>query len=287
MQTKQRGSGWSIKLVFNLYKLFGYKFIYYLMYPVTFFYFIFATNVKEALRIYYKQIGLEFNNWVYYEHLRVFAITMVDRFITKADPSSYTFIYDDPDRPLEIFEHATILVLSHFGGWAASSNSSRTKNRMNIVMKEALKGDIKEIEESLGYKETIKVIDINTGPIAVSIAIANALMNDEVVATMGDRASNPKANIAVEFFGKEAYFNKNPFQIAYKMRKPLVIYFVILTGMQKYKIEFYEVDIDYEGDENKAIRDAVEFYVKKYEEVLRKYPNQWLNFYDFWAKPTL
>jgi len=287
MQTKQRGSGWSIKLVFNLYKLFGYKFIYYLMYPVTFFYFIFATNVKEALRIYYKQIGLEFNNWVYYEHLRVFAITMVDRFITKADPSSYTFIYDDPDRPLEIFEHATILVLSHFGGWAASSNSSRTKNRMNIVMKEALKGDIKEIEESLGYKETIKVIDINTGPIAVSIAIANALMNDEVVATMGDRASNPKANIAVEFFGKEAYFNKNPFQIAYKMRKPLVIYFVILTGMQKYKIEFYEVDIDYEEDENKAIRDAVEFYVKKYEEVLRKYPNQWLNFYDFWAKPTL
>ena len=287
MQTKQRGSGWSIKLVFNLYKLFGYKFIYYLMYPVTFFYFIFAINVKEALRIYYKQIGLEFNNWVYYEHLRVFAITMVDRFITKADPSSYTFIYDDPDRPLEIFEHATILVLSHFGGWAASSNSSRTKNRMNIVMKEALKGDIKEIEESLGYKETIKVIDINTGPIAVSIAIANALMNDEVVATMGDRASNPKANIAVEFFGKEAYFNKNPFQIAYKMRKPLVIYFVILTGMQKYKIEFYEVDIDYEEDENKAIRDAVEFYVKKYEEVLRKYPNQWLNFYDFWAKPTL
>ena len=255
------------------------------MYPVTFFYFIFASNVKESLRIYYRQIGLEFNNWVYYEHLRLFAITMVDRFITKADPSSYTFVYDDPDRPLEIFEHATILVLSHFGGWAASSNSSRTKNRMNIVMKEALKGDIKEIEESLGYKETIKIIDINNGPIAVSIAIANALMQDEVVAIMGDRASNPNANIAVEFFGKEAYFNKNPFQIAYKMKKPLVIYFVILIGMQKYKIEFYEIAIDYDKDEEQSVREAVESYVEKYEEVLKAYPNQWLNFYDFWAKP--
>ena len=51
MTTKQRGSGWSIKLAFNLYKLFGYKFIYIIMYPVTFFYFIFASNVKESLKI--------------------------------------------------------------------------------------------------------------------------------------------------------------------------------------------------------------------------------------------
>ena len=55
--TKQRGSGWSISLVFNLYKIFGYKFIYYLMYPVTFFYFIFATNVRDALKIYYKHLS--------------------------------------------------------------------------------------------------------------------------------------------------------------------------------------------------------------------------------------
>jgi predicted LPLAT superfamily acyltransferase len=284
MQTKQRGSGWSIRLVFNLYKLFGYRFIYYLMYPVTFFYFIFASNVKEALRIYYKQIGLEFNNWVYYEHLRMFAITMVDRFITKADPQSYTFVYDDPNRPLEIFEHATILVLSHFGGWAASSNSSRTKNRMNIVMKEALKGSIKEIEDALGYKETIKVIDINKGPIAVSISIANALMADEVVAIMGDRASNPNANIALEFFGKEAFFNKNPFEIAYKMKKPLVIYFVAWIDLQKYNVEFYEIEMDYSKSKDEVIKSAMQDYVAYYEAVLRKHPNQWLNFYDFWAQ---
>jgi len=285
MQTKQRGSGWSIKLVFNLYKLFGYKFIYYLMYPVTFFYFIFASNVKESLRIYYKHLNIEFTNWVYYEHLRIFAITMVDRFITKADPTSYTFVYDDPTRPLEIFKHATILVLSHFGGWAASSNSSRTQNRMNIVMQEVLKGDIKEIEESLGYKETINVIDINRGPIAVSIAIANALMNDEVVAIMGDRASNPNATIAVDFLGQKAYFNKNPFQIAYKMKKPLVIYFIILVGMQKYKVEFYEISVDHNKSEESAIKEAVSFYVTQFENVVKRYPNQWLNFYDFWKEP--
>lgn len=284
MATKQRGSAWSIKLVFNLYRIFGYKFIYYLMYPVSLFYALISTDVKVALRDYYAHLGQEMNFYTYFEHSRIFAITMVDRFITKADPSAYKFVYDDPDRPLEIFSNATILVLSHFGGWAASSNSSRSTNVMNIVMQEALKDGIKDIENELGYKSTQKIIDINQGPIAVSINIANALMQNEVVAIMGDRASNPNATVAVEFLGEKALFNKNPFQIAYKMKKPLVAYFVMLTGKQEYKIEFIEIDVKYDKKADEAIESALKEYVKKYEEVVRRYPQQWFNLYDFWQK---
>ncbi len=254
------------------------------MYPVSLFYALISTNVKVALRDYYARLGIEMSFYRYFEHSRIFAITMVDRFITKADPASYKFVYDNPDRPLEIFSNATILVLSHFGGWAASSNSSRSTNVMNIVMQEAMKDTIKDIEEEIGYKDTQKVIDINKGPIAVSISIANALMANEVVAIMGDRVSNPNATIAVKFLGEEAFFNKNPFQIAYKMKKPLVSYFVMLTGIQEYKIEFIEIDVDYDKKPNEAIREAVEVYVKKYEELVRLYPSQWLNLYDFWKK---
>jgi len=254
------------------------------MYPVSLFYALISTNVKVALDDYYSRLGIKMSFYRYFEHSRIFAITMVDRFITKADPKAYKFVYDNPDRPLEIFSNATILLLSHFGGWAASSNSSRSTNVMNIVMQEAMKDTIKSIEEELGYKSTQKVIDLNRGPIAVSIAIANALMQNEVVAIMGDRASNPNATIAIEFLGEEALFNKNPFQIAYKMKKPLVAYFVILTGIQEYKIEFIEIDVDYDKKADEAIREVVEIYVRKYEALVREYPSQWLNFYDFWKK---
>lgn len=282
-KTKQRGSGWSIKLVFNLYKLFGYKFIYYLMYPVTFFYFLVASNVRASLKIYYEHLGVKFTNLVYFEHLRIFAVTMVDRFITKVDSKSYQFIYDDPDTPLEIFKHSTILLQSHFGGWASSSNVSRTTNKIHVVMQESLMDSIKEIEESIGIKSNISVIDLNKGTISVSIAIANALMEDEIVAIMGDRASNEKSLIESEFLGKKANFNKNPFQIAYKMSKPILVYFVIYTGIQKYKIEYLKIDMDKEKSESEAIKEAVEKYVSKYEDVIQRYPNQWLNFFDFWA----
>ena len=282
MATKQRGSGWSIKLVFNLYKVFGYKFIYFLMYPVTFFYFIFAHNVKDALKIYYKNIGVEFTNLKYYEHLRIFAITMVDRFITRVDPKSYTYTYDDGDTPLEIFSKSTILLQSHFGGWASSANVSRTTNKVHIVMQEALMDSIKEIEDSLDIKTNINIIDLNSGGLSVSIQVANALMNNEVVAIMGDRPSSENGKIDVDFFGKKASFNKNPFQIAYKMDKPILVYFVIYKKMQQYKFEYLKIELDQDKPEEEAILEGVQKYVELYESYVRKYPNQWLNFYKFW-----
>ena len=257
------------------------------MYPVTFFYYIFASNVKESLKIYYNHIGIELTNRRYYEHLRIFAITMVDRFITKVDPKSYTYLYDDGDTPLTVFSKSTILLQSHFGGWASSSNVSRTSNKIHIVMQEALMDSIKDIEESIDIKTNVSIIDLNSGAISVSIQIANALMNDEIVAIMGDRASNKNSVISAEFLGQEAYFNKNPFQIAYKMNKPVMVYFVLYLEMQTYKFEYLKIDLDQSKSEEEAIKEGLQKYIKMYEDMIQKYPNQWLNFYDFWNKKPL
>ncbi len=283
MQTKQRGSGWSIALVFNLYKIFGYNFIYYLMYPVSFFYFIFAKNVKESLKIYYKNIGIKFTNRVYFEHLRIFAICMVDRFIAKVDHKNYSFLYTDISKAKKTLNEGTVLLYSHFGGWAASSNFSPVKNRLNIVMKESLLEGIKKIEDSLEIRSDINIIDLKESTLQVSIQIANALINSEIVAIMADRPTNKKAKIAVDFLGKKAYFNKNPFQIAYKSKKPILVYFVILKDKQKYKIEHSVINLDQTKNEKEAIEIAINEYIKKYEKIIKEYPNQWFNFYDFWG----
>ena len=283
-KTKQRGNGWSIKLALNLYKIFGYKFIYYLLYPITFVYTILSTNLKSPLKNYYKHHNIKLTYKIFFNHLRFFAIALVDRFITRIDSKNYKFEFEDIDRQLEIFSKATILVLSHFGGWAAASNSSQSKNQMNVVMKEVINSNIKEIENSLEIKTTLNVIDLNKGQIATSIQIANALMRDEVVAIMGDRSFNDDGNISYMFLGEEAYFNKNPFKIAYKTDKPLVAYFIIFVGIQKYKVELIEINLDKTISEEEAIYKAIGEYVLKYEDVVKRYPNQWLNFYNFWEK---
>ena len=283
-KTKQRGSTWSIKLAFNLYKLFGYKTIYYIMYPVTFFYFLFASNVKDALKIYYNHLDITMTNKIYFEHLRVFAICMVDRFISKADASSYSFNFDDEETPLNILNNGAILLFSHFGGWAASANSTNVDNKINIVMQETMMNGIKEIENSIDEVPNTHIIDLSSGTLQVSIEIANALIKNEVVAIMADRASNDKAQLAMSFLGEDANFNKNPFQIAYKTEKPILVYFIILQGMQEYKIEWIRIDMDRSLNEQDAIKIGLKTYISKYEEIIKIYPNQWLNFYNFWKK---
>lgn len=285
MSVRQRGSGWSIKLAFNLYKLLGYKFIYYTMYPVSFFYFIFASNVKKSLRIYYKTLGLQFNNWIYFEHLRMFAICLVDRFISKDDPSSYNFIYDKEESIRKMMDTKTILLFSHFGGWASSSSNPITTNRINVIMQEVILDSIKDIENSIEKKvSNIKIIDQSMGQIPVSIEIANAISNDEVIAIMADRPTSDKYKHKCKFFGEDAYFNKNPFKISYKTKTPILCCFVINTGLQKYKVETIQLDLDFSLKESEAIKIAIKQYVKLFEDILIKYPNQWFNFYNFWEK---
>ncbi len=166
MATIQRGSGWSIKLVFTLYKFFGYKFTYYLMYPVTFFYFIFASNVYKSLKIYYEKLNIPFTKKIYYNHLFMFAMCMVDRFISKYDCASYTYTYENKDFIKEKVDSGSILLLSHFGGWSSSTCNTLSNNIINVVMKEVILNSIKQIENSINNPlKNVRVIDQSLNPI--------------------------------------------------------------------------------------------------------------------------
>ncbi|MCR8710279.1 lysophospholipid acyltransferase family protein [Aliarcobacter butzleri] len=285
MKTIQRGSGWSIKLVFTLYKIFGYKFTYYLMYPVTFFYFIFASNVYKALEIYYKQLNIPFTKKIYYNHLFMFAICMVDRFISKADCTSYEFSYEDRDFIKSQVDNGSILLLSHFGGWSVTNCKILSDNIINIVMKEVILSSIKKIENSINSPlKNINIIDQSLNPIEVSIKIANAISNKEAIAFMADRAVDKRFSEEFEFLGKKAPFNTNPFKVSYKTKTPIVVIFVINVGLQNYYIKSKEIKMDFDLDENNAITNSLSEYVKSLEEVVKKYPSQWFNLYNFWER---
>ncbi len=74
------------------------------------------------------------------------------------------------------------------------ANVPLTKNTINIVMQEVLLDGIKSIENSIEKQNhQVKIIDLNEGGgVASSIKIANALMDNQVVAMMADRANNKK-----------------------------------------------------------------------------------------------
>ena len=42
--------------------------------------------------------------------------------------------------------------------------------------------------------------------------------------------------------------------------------------------------MDRSKTEDESVKAALTKYVKKLEEIVKEYPNQWFNFYDFWEK---
>jgi predicted LPLAT superfamily acyltransferase len=279
VHTKQRGSGWSIRLALWIYSHFGYMSFFILLYPITFIYYLKASNTRCALKLYYKKIGIKYMQWRYFEHLRKFAVVMTDRFITKCDTSAYKLIVDRDEIAKEL-RNGGVILFSHFGGWSITPSLLRIDNlRVNIVMQEVIKEDIKVIEERLreGQKTNIHILDLaHVSKLEASIKIAEALMEKEVVSMMGDRANNPKHTISVDFFGSLAEFNKTPFEIAQKAQVPLIAFFITYIKKQTYKLEYIKIKL------STNIENMVKEYAQTYEKVILAAPDQWFNLYDFW-----
>lgn len=287
MSAKQRVGGPVVRTLYKFYKVFGYKSVHYSLYFVVLYYFLFAKNVRVALKDYYKRIGIEFTNRKYFKHLFIYALATSDRFISKANPEIYTFENKNRPQLLQEVKDGSILLLNHFGGWATASNyflDSDTK--INVVMNEAMIKNASNFENMIDKKneDCVNIIDLSKGMISTSISIGNALLENESVAFMGDRALNDKYIYPVNFFGEDANFNKNPFLIAYKTKKPIIALFVVFNDIRKYEMKFEKIEINYELNEEEAINEAINKYVLILSNTLIEHPLQWFNFYNFWEK---
>lgn len=287
MAAKQRVGGVVVKTLYTFYNWFGYASVYYSLYAVVLYYFLFAKNVKVALKDYYAHLNIPFSNKNFFNHLFNYAVATSDRFISKAHPENYHFINQNREQLLSEVKNGSILLSNHFGGWAVASNYfSASDVKINVVMNEAMIQNAKEFEAMINKKNEacVNIIDLSKGNIATSISIGTALLNNESVAFMGDRALNEKYEYPMPFFNDTAHFNKNPFLFAYKTKKPIMVIFVVYQTIKTYEMIFEKIELDYTLNENDAIHKGIEQYVQILSNTLIKHPFQWFNFYNFWEK---
>ena len=276
MEIKQRGNAFGYKILLILYKTIGYSFVVFILNFVVLYYTLFYPSIKKSLQSYYEHQGLDFTYKIYFTHIKMFAISIFDRFVSRIRPSDLSFDRYNLD-VLKVLDNGGIILLSHVGSWATAAHCLGYRlPPMNIVMRENTKEKIKQVEDSneKHNDDIVKIIDLNQGGIAANIQIANALMNKELIAMMVDRIVDSSKVVEVEFFNTKVKINKNPFDIAKRMNKPAVAIFVINKDLQKYDLIFNEI----KGD---TLQEMAQNYMDTLEDILRKSPTQWYNFYDF------
>ena len=284
MWVKQRGSDIGYKIILSIYRIIGYRGAKVIVWFVSFFYAIVTKEEREAIKDYYRRIGIKYSFLYYVSHINQFSLSLFDRFVTRIDPD----IFEIERVNMEAFfdgNKSHILALSHLGNWANTFVAFQYDNhRIHITADDKLKASIVEYESSLKHKNSssINIINLKDG-IKASIEIVRAIQAGDDVAIMVDRLVDPKRFVEVDFLNSTTKFNINPFEIAYNRDIEMIGISVIRTGDKKYKLIFSNpIRVDKSIKKEEAIAIMANDYAKYLENILQEYPKQWFNFYKFW-----
>lgn len=114
------------------------------------------------------------------------------------------------------------------------------------------------------------------------------LKDGDIVGILPDQDMDRARGIFVDFFGKPAYTSVAPVKFAMASGAPILTAFMVRMPGNRYKLLFGKLirpKIE-GGDRTASIRKYTEIWMKDFEDVVRRYPEQWGWMHDRWkTKP--
>jgi predicted LPLAT superfamily acyltransferase len=285
---KSYGTPLGYRIFIFFFKYLGLRFAYLNLTYVVLFFVIKCRKERKAIWFYYRQIlkyGVLKSSLKIYLHFFVFAQTIVDKVAIRYGFShKFKYTFENAEQAIELMSkpQGAIFMGAHIGSWEVGSHIfSKYDKTMNILMVDAEYQRIKNVIEKSGENPGYKIIPINEDSIEAILRVKKALADGEILGIQGDRYIDEKRKREVEFLGRKADFPEGPFLMASKLRTPVVIYFAMREKMS-YNFIFKYVD-NKEGLSAKDYQEKIfNEYLKLLEETVKRYPQQWFNFYSFW-----
>ena len=171
-----------------------------------------------------------------------------------------------------------ISLTAHVGNWEMAGRllAGHTARATHVVVAEE---EAQEIERWV-RRDGGGMRFITRSRPTVSLELMTALRRGEVVALQGDRALGTRGDVLMPFFGRPAPFPLGPFLLARAVGVPLVPAFCVLDSDRRYTVTVAEpIAVPRGGDAGAAAA----AWVGVLEEVVRRHPTQWFNFFDVWS----
>jgi len=271
---------------------------YVIMAMVVPFYMLFARKRYLAIYHYFrKQFGYSAGKSFLktYQNHYLFGQVMFDRFAVFAGKKN-TFEVEitgsEHYERLSNGEKGFILAGSHVGNFEIGGYLlNSTKKKINALI---YAGETETVQNN-----RIKILNdnnINLIPVLSDMshlfALNAALQNGEIVSMPCDRNLGSAKSVECDFLRGKADFPVGPFALATSYNLEVLALFVIKISIKKYKVivkDLRQPDIRLETDSNQKshvsksqISNLVKSYVKELENIVKQYPLQWFNFYEFW-----
>jgi predicted LPLAT superfamily acyltransferase len=177
-----------------------------------------------------------------------------------------------------------IVWTAHLGNWEFASRLLEFHGRPVNVARVVEQGNRAEtVLRDLMTNDLLRIVQLNDDPTA-PLKLLHSLRSNEIVAIQGDRVYQP-FTARTRFFGTQTPFPMGPFFLSYVSGAPIMPGFVVREGWLRYKvITGQPIYLPHTGNRDQDLRCGLEEAARLLEDTVRRYPDQWLNFFDFWKE---
>jgi len=270
--------------IFSIEKL-GIGFAYFILRFVSFYYLIFSfEGTKSSFYYFHKRLGYSKLNSLIkvYKSYFVFGQTIIDKVaITSGLGDKYTYEHDGGEKIIELLKNKKggILISAHVGNFEIAQHffsEVDDQSQICLVTTDNEHQAIKEYLESISAKSAMKFIIVKEDMSHI-FEIHNALMDNNLICFTGDRYFKGSKVLYSDLFGKKAGFPAGPFLLGSRIEVPVVFVYVMKESAKHYHLYTREANFKF-----KDARGLLKKYTESIEWILKKYPYQWFNYFDFW-----
>lgn len=213
---------------------------------------------------------------VYANHFR-FGQVIVDRFAAYA---GHRFHFEVEGQnlfdELESAEESFLQLSSHVGNYELAGYSLKPRHKVLHAL--VFGGETETVMSSRAQmfaQHGVKMVPVCRDMSHVFV-LNEALREGNIVSMPGDRIFGSPRSISCTFLGAVAQFPMGPFAMAEQRHTPVLAIFVMKTGIKSYKIYVRRLS----GTDKQSLCQS---FATELENIVKQYPIQWFNFYDFWT----
>jgi predicted LPLAT superfamily acyltransferase len=253
---------------------------------VSFWYALTDRDSIAALCQFRGRLGLRTGFIDLWRHFFHFGASLIDTLAYLLGKAEFAFTGYDGRTPDQIVpaDRGSIIISAHFGNWEVAGNGlSRARGLpVNVIMLDNERQRIKALFGKAFTRRRIRIIPMTGNALELIMAIKAALDRKEIVCMHGDRCAGQRCE-AMDFFGRQAFFPRGPFELSAITGVPLLPVFAIKQGLRTYRLIIAEPIPGSGADREAMILSSMRKYVSILQDIVRAHPFEWFNFYDFWA----
>ncbi|MBN1253760.1 MAG: lysophospholipid acyltransferase family protein [Deltaproteobacteria bacterium] len=185
--------------------------------------------------------------------------------------------------------NGVICITPHLGNWELGGLLLAFRGAdLYVLTLDETDSQTKAFRERMRAQKGIKNIYINSNdpaPAAI-LEVVRVLKEKKVVAMLGDRSGNNNNTIALDFFGRKTPFPLGVATLAMATGAAVLPVFVVLKdgkywGTIERPIYFHSPS---RKEREEEMRRGMAKLAKIFERYIKKYPDQWYNFYSYWGE---